>query len=76
MIQQRLEISNKIEEEPENEKKEILSESDMGSELDDELFRIEDIRKTDKKSQSSLLGANARNWNSSSTRTSWTKSTI
>ena len=32
-----------VEEEKEKDKPEILSESDLGSELDDELFKIEDI---------------------------------
>jgi hypothetical protein len=36
---------NEIQEEEKSNRNEILSESDLGSELDDELFNIADIRK-------------------------------
>ena len=42
LIQQRMKETEKQEDEPQND---ILSESDLGSELDDELFNISDIRK-------------------------------
>jgi len=44
LIQQRLKQKENQEEEK-SDKNEILSESDLGSELDDELFNIADIRK-------------------------------
>ena len=38
-------LGGNIAEEPVDDAQEILSGSDLGSELDDELFKIEDIRK-------------------------------